>query len=130
LLLACAVAVGACSLGRLSGDDPSPSEAPANLREANYKPDILAMLRVYLNDPTQVRDAGISDPMPQPNSRGQRHIVCLRLNAKKSSGEYAGIKEYVAIFVAGRLDQLIDAKDDQCATAEFHPFPEAEKLSR
>jgi hypothetical protein len=129
LLLACAVAVGACSLGRLSGDDPSPSDMPANLREANYKPDILAMLRVYLNDPTQVRDAGISDPMPQPNSR-QRYIVCLRLNAKKSSGEYAGAKEYVAIFVAGRLDQLIEAKDDQCATAEFHPFPEAEKLSR
>jgi hypothetical protein len=129
LLLAGATAIGACSLGRLSGDD-SPSEPAANLQEETYKPDILAMLRVYLNDPTQVRDAVISEPMPEHGGKGRRFLVCLRLNARKSNGEYAGIKEYAAIFVAGRLDQLIEAKGEQCAAAEFRPFPEAEKLSR
>jgi hypothetical protein len=125
LLLAGAVAIGACSLGRLTGDDSGPDDPP-DVSEASYKPDILAALRVYINDPTQIRDAAIS----QPIGRTKRYLICLRLNAKKSNGEYACDKEYAAIFVAGRLDQLIEAKPDQCATAAFRPFPEAEKLSR
>jgi hypothetical protein len=128
LLVAGAAAIGGCSVGRLTGDD-SPSQ-PSNLQEAVYKPDILAMLRVYLNDPTQIRDAAISEPTLLPIGSGQRYVVCVRLNAKKSNGEYAGSKDYTAIFVAGRLDQLIEAKADQCATADYRPFPEAERLSR
>jgi hypothetical protein len=128
LLLAGAAAIGACSVGRLSGDDSPP--LPSNLQEGIYKPDILAMLRVYLNDPTQIRDAAIAEPTLQPVGSGQRYVVCLRLNAKKGNGEYAGSKDYAAIFVAGRLDQLIEAKGDQCVTADYRPFPEAEKLTR
>jgi hypothetical protein len=40
------------------------------------------------------------------------------------------MKQYLAIFVAGRLDQMIEAKPEECAAAEYQPFPEAEKLSR
>ena len=126
LLVAVAAAAGACSVGRLTGDDPGPSDESLDVNEAAYKPDILAMLRVYINDPTQIRDAAISQPM----GRQQRFRVCLRLNAKNRAGEYAGIKDYVAIFIAGRLDQLVEAKLEQCDKAAFRPFPEAEKLSR
>jgi hypothetical protein len=52
------------------------------------------------------------------------------LNAKNRVGEYAGVKDYVAVFIVGRLDQLVEAKPEQCASAAFRPFPEAEKLSR
>jgi hypothetical protein len=128
LLVVGAAAIGGCSIGRLSGDD-SPSQ-PSNLQEAIYKPDILAMLRVYLSDPTQIRDPAISEPTLQQIGAGKRWVVCVRLNAKKSNGEYAGSKDYAAIFVTGRLDQLIEAKGDQCVTADYRPFPEAEKLSR
>jgi hypothetical protein len=125
LLLVGAAAISACSVGRLTGDDSS-SDDPVNVSEASYKPDILAMLRVYINDPTQMRDAAIS----QPIGRTRRFIICLQLNAKNRTGEYLGSKEYVAIFVQGRLDQLIEAKPEQCSTAAYRPFPEAENLSR
>lgn len=57
-------------------------------------------------------------------------MVCLRLNAKKSDGQYAGTKQYLAVFVDGRLDQMIEAKPEDCAGVEYRPFPEAEALSR
>src|SRR5215813_5764208 len=85
LLLGCAVAAGACSVGRLT-DDSGPSDDTLDMNEAAYKPDILAMLRIYINDPTQMRDAAISQPM----GRTQRFRVCLQLNARNRGGEYAG----------------------------------------
>jgi hypothetical protein len=62
--------------------------------------------------------------------RTQRFRVCLQLNAKNRGGEYVGVKDYVAIFIAGRLDQLVEAKPEQCTSAAYRPFPEAEKLTR
>jgi hypothetical protein len=102
----------------------------ANPRPQNYKSDILAMLHVYLRDPTQIRDASASEPTLQPIGRTNRYVVCLRFNAKKSNGEYAGLKRYAAIFVGGRLDQMVEAKPEECAKAEYQPFPEAETLTR
>jgi hypothetical protein len=52
------------------------------------------------------------------------------LNAKKTDGEYAGTKQYLAVFSGGRLDQMVEAKPEDCAGAEYRPFPEAETLSR
>lgn len=89
------------------------------------------MLHVYLRDPTQIRDAAASEPTPVLVGTTNRYVVCLRFNAKKSSsGEYGGLKQYLAIFVAGRLDQMVEAKPEQCAAADYQPFPEAEKLTR
>ena len=85
----------------------------ANPRPQNYK-----------------RDASASEPTLQPIGRTNRYVVCLRFNAKKSNGEYAGLKQYAAIFVAGRLDQMVEAKPEDCAKAEYQPFPEAETLTR
>jgi hypothetical protein len=122
LLLAFALALSACAANRnREVRDPHPE---------NYKPDILAMLHVYLRDPTQIRDAAVSEPTPVLVGTTNRYVVCLRFNAKKSSGEYAGVKQYMAIFVAGRLDQMVEAKPEQCAAADYQPFPEAEKLTR
>jgi len=127
VLVSCAVALGSCTVAQLSGDDTGPPRNPAPV---NYKPEILAMLRVYLNDPTQIRDAGISEPMLQKVEDRNRYVVCLRLNAKNSDGQYVGPKEYAAIFLAGRLDQMLAAKPEQCSTAEYQPFPEAQTLTR
>src|SRR2546422_734370 len=127
LLLAFALTFSACTVGRLKED---PSRESTNPRPENYKSDILAMLHVYLRDPTQIRDAAASEPKLQLVGQRTRYVVCLRFNAKKSSGEYAGAKQYLAIFVAGRLDQMVEAKPEECAAAEYQPFPEAEKLAR
>src|SRR6266403_4136154 len=97
LLLAFALTFSACTVGRLKED---PSRESTNPRPENYKSDILAMLHVYLRDPTQIRDAAASEPTPVLVGTTNRYVVCLRFNAKKSSGEYGGLKQYLAIFVA------------------------------
>jgi hypothetical protein len=117
--------LSACTVAQLAGDSGGPRNPPPT----NYKPEILAMLRVYLSDPTQIRDAGISEPMLQSIESRNRYVVCLRLNAK-NDGQYAGIKEYVAVFLQGRLDQMLAAKPEQCSTAEYQSFPEAQTLTR
>jgi len=127
--LAAAVALAACTVARLSGDEPNDGEDPRNPQPANYRSEILAALRIYLNNPVEIRDAGISAPLLMRIGLRDRYVVCLRLNARKSE-EFVGSKDYVAVFVAGRLDQVVEAKREQCATAEFQPFPEAEKLAR
>ena len=127
LLLASGLTLSACTAGHLKEDAGRDS---TNSRPENYKPDILAMLQVYFRDPTQIRDASASEPKLQTIGQRTRYVVCLRLNAKKSNGDYTGTKQYVAIFVRGRLDQLVEAKPEECAGAEYRPFPEAETLSR
>jgi len=130
MLLVAATVLSGCTVARLSTDDNDGLEDPRNPQPTNYRSDVLATLRIYLNNPTEIKDASISSPMLMRIGTRDRYGVCLRLNARKVSGEYIGNKEYVAIFVAGRLDQLIDSKREQCATADFQPFPEAEKLAR
>jgi len=128
ILLVLALALGACTVGHLMGDDGKKTDDPRNPRPVDYKSDIVAMLRVYLNNPTEIKDASVSEPMLQSIGDRRRFIVCLRLDSKRAGGSFSGVKEYVAVFLNGRLDQLIAAKPDQCSTAEYQPFPEAETL--
>jgi hypothetical protein len=130
LLVAAVMAVSACTVGHLTSEDGGRVDDPRNPRPANYKSDLIAMLRVYLNNPTQIRDASLSEPMLASVVGRNRYIMCLRLDAKRSSGQYTGNREYIAIFLAGRLDQLVDAKAEQCKAADYQPFPEAETLTR
>jgi hypothetical protein len=124
LVIACALALSGCTGGHPRG------EGATGPRPENYKSDILAMLHVYFRDPTQIRDAAASEPKLQLVGQRNRYVVCLRLNAKKSDGEYGGAKQYLAVFAGGRLDQMVEAKPEDCAGAEYRAFPEAEALSR
>ena len=63
-------------------------------------------------------------------TKRNRYIACVRFNAKKSGGEYAGVRENAALFFNGRLDQFAPAPRDMCKDAVYQPFPELEKLSR
>jgi hypothetical protein len=135
LLLAATLLLGACAHHRQQGDSASGSEEGINAYPTNYKTDITAAIHAYLNDPSGIRDASISEPVLKPatSSMPERYIACLRFNAKRSATVYAGTKEMAAVFLAGRFDQFVDTpKEEQplCATATYVPFPELEKLSR
>lgn len=102
-----------------------------NTYPGNYKPEILAFLRNYLNDPTQIRGAFIAEPSLKPAAGSEsRYGVCVRFNARTSSGNYEGSKDRVVFFLAGRLDTMIETRREQCAGAAYQPFPELERLSR
>jgi hypothetical protein len=102
----------------------------ANILPANYRADAIAFLRTWLNDTSNVRDASIAEPALKQAGRVERYIVCVKFNAKNSSGQYEGTKERMIVFLAGRLDTMVDVRRDECAGAKYQPFPELERLSR
>ena len=132
LTLAFAAELAACSVyeAHEAAEVAARADEASNIYPPNYKADILAVLRVYLNDPTHVRDAGVSEPFLQPVGGRNRYTVCVRLSARKSNGDYGPVKSHVAYFLSGRLDRLIEANQKQCDSASYQPFPEAENLSR
>lgn len=99
--------------------------APINPRE-----EILAFMRTYLNDPTHVRDAYVSEPTLRDVAGVRRYSVCVRYNARKSSGQYAGSKDSLVLFRDGHLDRIVDSARELCKDAEYRPFPELQRLTR
>ena len=97
---------------------------------SNYRPELLALLRTYLNDPAGVREAGISEPMQKEVGGRRRYVVCVRFNARSAAGRYAGVKERAGMYIDGRLDRIIEDAGELCAGATYAPFPEMEKLTR
>jgi hypothetical protein len=129
-LIIIALVLNACAGGQHKTDENGVEGV--NAYPTNYKTDILAAMRVYLNDPTAIRDASISEPVLKPASltMPSRYTLCLRFNPKKTATVYEGMREVAAVFVAGRFDQFIETPKDICAGVTFAPFPELEKLSR
>jgi len=131
LALGLMLMLGGCAHHHFFSGDDAGDEA-ANVPPHDYKPDILAAMHAYLNDPTGIRDAGIAEPALRSVGNAKRYVVCLRLNAKKNDNkrQYAGIRQMAAVFVAGRFDHFADPAKDACTGATYAPFPELEKLSR
>jgi hypothetical protein len=117
---------------------PSQAELTAqweqqNIFPQNYKADLMAFLHTYLNDPTHIRGAAVSQPQRKNVGPGERYVACVRYNARKSGGQYAGSKEGVAIYVSGKLDRFFDGPievRELCKDAVYAPFPELEALTR
>src|SRR6478736_1481360 len=96
-----AVALGGCA----TETGPSASELKArwdaeNVYPQGYRQDLLAFLRTYLNDPSQVRSASVSQPQLKYIGPGDRYI-----------------------------DTPKDVRE-LCKEVAFAPFPELERLSR
>jgi hypothetical protein len=126
-------------LGGCASDEVGPSQAELqarwdaqNVLPRNYKQDLLAFLRTYLNDPSHIRNAGVSQPQRKTVGPGERYVACVRYNARNSDGKYAGVKTGAAVYVAGKLDRFLDGKQGEpyCKDASFAPFPELERLKR
>ena len=125
VLALAAIALGACS--DFSFSKPPPPAAP-NIFPSDYKNEILQTLSVKLTDPTNVRDAGISDPvLLQVSEQEQRYAVCVRFNARDINRQYTGDQERIAYFYGGHLNQLVLATNGQCKSAVYKPWPELEK---
>lgn len=83
-----------------------------------------------LEDPTNIRDASISEPALKPVAGSTRYVVCLRYNPKDGGGQYMGIRNVAAVYYAAHLTQIINATADQCGGVAYQPFPELQKLCR
>ena len=120
-----AISLGACSSFNFT--KPPPPVAP-NIFPSDYRNEILQTLSVKLTDPTNVRDAGISDPvLQQVSEQDQRYAVCVRFNARDINRQYTGDQERIAYFYGGHLNQLVPAANGQCKGAIYKPWLELEK---
>ena len=123
------LALAGCGGGSgLSGPETA-GGASANRFPDNYRAEIIAYQRSFLNDPTGVRGAGITQPAVKSVGSTERYVVCVRFDAKGPTSAYAGVREHLAIFLAGKLDQMGVAREE-CRGAAYEPFPELERLRR
>lgn len=135
-----AALIGVGLLGGCATPDlgPTPAELKArwdaqNVYPQDYKADLVAFLRTYLNDPTHVHNAGLTQPVLKDVGQGQRYVACLRYNARDMDGKYPGPKEGAAVYVSAKLDRFVDAKvavRELCKDAVYAPFPELGNLTR
>jgi hypothetical protein len=128
LALAVSLTLGACGHHIRPSDADNGGDDGTNAYPANYRSDILAAMHAYLNNPTGIRDAAISEPALKASGNATRYLVCLKFNAKKNVSEYAGTKEIAASFLVGRFDHFIEVAREPCAGIAYAPFPELEKL--
>ena len=143
LMLALALLLGGCGhMDAWQSDRDREGRANTTAPE-NYKADIVAFMHTYLNDPTGVRDALVSEPELRARPKAaSRYSVCLRYNAKKADGRYAGSKDAIALYRDGRFDHMVDGRAvvvndktpdavrELCKDAAFVPFPELERMTR
>ena len=111
-----AMALAACTPAKEPEVDP-------NIVPTNYKQEILNTLTNALDDPTNIREAYVSDPVLTKVGAGQHYTVCVRFNVRDLSR-----RERIAYFYGGHLNQLVEATKEQCGNAAYKPFPELEKL--
>jgi hypothetical protein len=96
----------------------------------NYRTEVLAFLKTYLNDPAGVRDAVMAEPVERVVGGRQRYVVCLRFSPRESDGSYREPRERAVLFVDGRLDRIIENAVEPCAGVAYAPFAELEKMTR
>jgi len=126
------IALAACASGddsrsfSLFGDSKdTPQPVPAN-----YRTELLAFMKTYLNNPVGVRDAVLGEPVMRDVNGKMRYITCLRYSARESDGSYREPRERAVLFVSGRLDRMIEKGGELCAGVAMSPFPEMEKMTR
>src|SRR2546430_13634877 len=96
----------------------------------NYRAEILAFMRTYLNDPRGLRDAAMAEPVQRTVGGRLRYVSCLRFTPRESDGSYRELRERAVLYVDGRLDHVVENASEICAGAVYASFPELEKLTR
>jgi hypothetical protein len=96
----------------------------------NYRAELLAFMKTYLNNPVGVHDAALAEPVQRIVGGRLRYISCLRFTPRESDGSYREVRERAILYVNGRLDRVVENASDICAGAVYAPYPDLEKLTR
>ena len=96
----------------------------------NYRTELLAFMKTYLNDPRGVHDAAMAEPVQRVVGGRLRYVSCLRFTPRESDGSYREPRERAVLYVDSRLDRVVENATETCAGAVYAPFPELEKMTR
>lgn len=129
-ILLCALALAGCAFG--SDEDAAltaQAAAADRVFPVNYRSELLAFLRTYLNDPRGIQNAAIGAPVQREIGGRNRYVVCVRYSARES-GAYKPAHVRAVLYTGGRLDRLVEEGGELCNNVALSPFPELEKLTR
>lgn len=96
---------------------PAPALDP-NAYPANYRKQIATYLLTVLTERSDFYNTVISQPAIKPVLQSQRYVVCLQFNGRVQH------KNKVVVYLAGTLQQFVDATPEQCGDAVYQPFQE------
>ena len=96
----------------------------------NYRAEMLAFMKTYLNNPVGVHDAAMAEPVQRTVGGRLRYVSCLRFTPRESDGSYREPRERAILYVDGRLDRVVENAGETCAGAVYAPFPDLEKMTR
>lgn len=117
-LVLVALSLAACS----SKGAPQPAVDP-NSFPANYKTQIATYLQTVLSDRADFRNSLISAPVMKQVGDSQHYVACVQLNGHNQHRDKA------VIYLAGSINQFIDATGDQCTGVAYEPFKELAALT-
>lgn len=127
------IALAACSSSSDEGQRFSLFGAKPDTPQAfpsNYRAELLAFMKTYLNNPVGVRDAALAEPVMREVNGKMRYISCLRYSPREADGTYYEPRDRAVLFVNGRLDRLIEKVGELCTGVALAPFPEMGKMTR
>jgi hypothetical protein len=96
----------------------------------NFRGEILAFMKTYLNNPVAVHDALMAEPVQRVVGGRLRYVSCLRFTPREFDGSYREQRERAVLFVDGRLDRVVENAGEPCAGAVYVAFPDLEKMTR
>jgi hypothetical protein len=96
----------------------------------NYRAEVLAFMKTYLNNPVGVHDGAMADPVQRTVGGRLRFVSCVRFTPRESDGSYRGVRERAIVYVDGRLDHVVENAGEVCAGVVYAPFPDLEKMTR
>jgi len=106
-----------------------PTKVDENLFPTDYKKMIWTLVKDNQKpDPTNIREAQISEPVLRPLDKIDRYVVCVRFSPRNEKHQYDGPTERIAYFYKGQVTQFLDAAPGQCSWATYKPYPELEKI--
>ena len=123
LLILAALGLAACT--------SDPAKVEDNVFPTEYKKMVLTIVTNNQSpDPTNIREAAISEPVLRPVENTTRYVLCVRYNPRNEKREYSGITERIVYFYQGHVTQFVPAGREQCSWAVYKPFPELEKICK
>ena len=130
------IVLAACAGGFLGSDDGKSMTYTADRNGTNqpfpnnYRVELLAFMKTYLNNPVGVHEAVVAEPVQRTISGHVRYVSCLRFVPRESDGSYREPRERAILFVDGRLDRMAENAGELCTGAVYAPFPDMEKMTR
>ena len=130
------IALAACAGGFFGSDEGRSMSYTADRNGTNqpfpnnYRAEMLAFMKTYLNNPVGVHEAMMAEPVQRSVSGHMRYVSCLRYAPQESDGSYRDPMERAILFVDGRLDRIAENSGELCAGAVYAAFPDLEKMTR